>query len=242
MTLRVVVFNASPHMDKGNTALILSPFLGGMKEAGASIEVVYTKKLRINPCLGCFSCWLKTPGRCVQKDDVANLLSKFGKVDIAVMATPVYVDGMAGSMKNFLDRLIPMVEPFIELRDGHCRHPARSGKGIGKIVLVASCGFWEMDNFEPLVVHIKAICRNTDSEYSGALLRPHSAALKAMLETGTSANDVVDAAKDAGRQLVQSGRISADTLSTVSRELLPLDKYIEVANQRFKEELDKLKK
>jgi multimeric flavodoxin WrbA len=37
-------------MDKGNTALILGPFLEGMRAAGAEVELFYTRKLKINPC------------------------------------------------------------------------------------------------------------------------------------------------------------------------------------------------
>ncbi|MDF1541398.1 MAG: hypothetical protein P1Q69_21040, partial [Candidatus Thorarchaeota archaeon] len=39
------------------------------------------------------------------------------------------------------------------LKDNHCRHPRRSGKTGGKVVLVSVCGFAEKDNFDPLVVH-----------------------------------------------------------------------------------------
>ncbi|WP_332882068.1 flavodoxin family protein [Methanosarcina horonobensis] len=47
--MKVLAINSSPRMDKGNTALILNPFLEGMKEAGAEVELFYTKKLNINP-------------------------------------------------------------------------------------------------------------------------------------------------------------------------------------------------
>jgi multimeric flavodoxin WrbA len=33
--MKVLVFNGSPNMDKGNTALILYPFIEGMREEGA---------------------------------------------------------------------------------------------------------------------------------------------------------------------------------------------------------------
>jgi multimeric flavodoxin WrbA len=42
--------------------MILNPFLAGMKEAGASVEVFYTRKLKIGPCNGEMSCWFKNPG------------------------------------------------------------------------------------------------------------------------------------------------------------------------------------
>ena len=37
--MKVIAFNSSPRMDKGNTALILNPFLEGMREAGAEVEL-----------------------------------------------------------------------------------------------------------------------------------------------------------------------------------------------------------
>jgi len=49
-------------MDKGNTALILNPFLEGMREAAVEVELFYTRKLNINPRTGEFNCWLKNPG------------------------------------------------------------------------------------------------------------------------------------------------------------------------------------
>ena len=238
--MRVLAINASPNMDKGNTALILNPFLEGMREKGAEVELFYTKKLNINPCQGCFICWLKTPGRCFQQDDMQTLLPKMMEADVWVLASPVYVDGITGPLKTLLDRIVPLGEPFFELRDGHCRHPGREGAKGGKLVLVSNCGFWEMDNFDPLLVHMKAICKNLGRQFAGALLRPHGPVLKAMLEQGLPVNDVLDAAREAGRQLVSKGEINPKVLETVGRELIPRDTYIEMANARFKKILSSL--
>jgi multimeric flavodoxin WrbA len=236
--MKVLAINSSPNMDQGNTAEILKPFLEGMEEAGAEVEVLYTRKLNIKPCLGEFHCWLKTPGKCFQKDDMAEVLPKLAQADIWVLATPVYVDGVTGPMKKLLDRGIPLVEPFFELRDGHCRHPRREGTKSGKLVLVSNCGFWEIDNFDPMVAHVKAACKNMDREFAGALLRPQGGAIRAMREMGAPIGDILEAAKEAGRQLVKEGKMSPKTLETVSRELMPLEMYVQIANQGFQQALD----
>jgi multimeric flavodoxin WrbA len=222
-------------MGKSNTSLILDPFLEGAREAGAEVELIYLRKLKIKPCRGCFSCWLKTPGVCVHKDDVAMVMPKLGESDIWVFATPLYVDGMTGYFKMLLDRLIPGARPVIEIRDGHCRHPLRGDmKKGGKVVLIANCGFWELDNFEPLLVHMKAICKNMNREFAGALLRPHGEAMKPMLKMGIKLDDVFEAAKEAGRQIVRQGKISPQLQNIVSRELIPRDMYLRIANEGFK--------
>jgi len=231
--MKALSFNCSPRMEKSNTALILTPFLEGMKEAGADVELFYTRKLKINPCTGEFNCWLKNPGKCYQDDDMNMLYPKLREADIWVLATPVYVDGVCGPMKNLMDRMLPLLQPFFELREGHCRHPLREGIKNGKVVLVSNCGFWEMDNFDPLLIHMKAFCKNAGREFGGALLRPHGPELRRMMKTGLPVEDILEAAKEAGRQLVQNGKMSAKTLKTVSRELVPLGTYVQKENAYF---------
>lgn len=151
-----------------------------------------------------------------------------------VFAAPVYVDGMSGTMKNFIDRLLPLIEPYVELRENHCRHTVPEDHKIAKVVLVSSCGFWEMDNFDPLILHMRAICKNVCWKYAGALLRPHSGALWHMLKKDLLAQDVVEAAKEAGRQLVKNGAMEEETLKIINRELTSLEAFVEKLNRDFR--------
>jgi len=235
--MKVVVVNASPHKDKGNTGAILTPLLDGMRAGGADVEIYYTKKLNIKPCQGEYICQHKTPGQCFQHDDMDVLLPKLAASDIQVFATPVYFDGMTGPMKMLMDRLLPISDLIFELREGHCRHPQRQGSTAGKVVLVSNCGFWEMDNFDPLLDHMKAICRNMNREFTGALLRPHGPALTAMAYMGAPVDDIFQAARDAGRQLIREGTMSNQYLNTISRELMPLEEYIQRVNQTHRHKI-----
>jgi putative NADPH-quinone reductase len=229
--MNVLAFNCSPKMGKGNTALILDPFLDGMREEGATVELFFTRKLEIKPCSGEFNCWFKTPGRCFQNDDMEMLLPKIDEADIIVFATPLYADGVSGPMKNLMDRQLPRGIPYLEFRDGRCRHPMGEGHKPGKIVLVSSCGLWEMENFDPILAHMEAYSQNMLKEFAGALLRPHAPALTLMMQDGKALNEIVEAARQAGRQLVSQGRMSGDTLKTVSRELVPAQEFVTRLNE-----------
>jgi multimeric flavodoxin WrbA len=231
MTLKVVAINSSPNMDNGNTALILNPFLEGMREKGAEVELFYTKKLRIRPCQGDFDCAVKTPGECFQKDDMAMLHPKLLDADIWVFASPLYLSNVNGPMKNLWDRMIiPMGEVTTVFKDGRSRHPMREGIKSGKVVIVSSCGYWKIDNFNLLIEQTKEVAYHAAREYSGALLRPHAYAFRSMIESGDQADDVKKAAKDAGYQLIEQEMMSSKTLKDVSRELVPLESYAKVVD------------
>ncbi len=231
--MKVLAFNGSPLMEKGNTALILNPFLEGARQAGAEVELLYIAKLNIHDCLGDFNCWMKTPGTCHQADDMQLIHPKLREADVWVFASPVYVWGVSGTMKVLMDRFLPLIEPSITLNDGHCSHPLRAGTKRSKIVLVSNCGFWEMDNFDPLLAQMRMLCRVIGFEFAGSLLRPAGPLLAAMLEMGAPVEDILEAAREAGRQLVRDGVISARVQQIVSRDLMPRDSYIQALNQNI---------
>ncbi|MGO9312833.1 MAG: flavodoxin family protein [Syntrophobacteraceae bacterium] len=244
--MKAIAINGSPMMDQGNTAVVLNPFLEGMREAGAEVELFYSKKLNINPCLGCKNCLFSTPGKCIQKDDMEMVLPKLAEADVRVFATPVYMDGMTGRLKNLIDRMgLPMMEAAYELRDDHLRHPMREGVKRGKVVLVSNCGLWEMDNFDPLVAHIKAICKQVDWEFAGALLRPYGYILGKLVQVGrigdSPVDDILEAAKEAGRQLVVDGKMSSETLKVVSRQVLSREEFMDQINRATQLRIDAAK-
>jgi multimeric flavodoxin WrbA len=237
--MKLLAINGSPRMERGNTAVMLEPFLKGAKEAGGEVELLFTSKLDIKPCNGEFSCWTKTPGRCGKKDDMAMVLEKIGECDVLVLATPLYVDSFPGPMKNLLDRLIPILEPCFEVRDGRTRHPVREGYSGKKLVLISVCGLYEMENFDILVDHFKAFTGNYDGEIAGILLRPHGGGLLFMKDR-ENVKAVLDAGYRAGKELVETGGISQELQDGVSAPLFTREQHIEIVNASFQKALDRL--
>jgi len=171
-----------------------------------------------------------------------NLYPKLREADLWVFATPVYFDGVSGTMKNLMDRLVPLILPFVELRGGHCAHARREGTKAGEVVLVSNCGFWESDNFDPLLVHMKAFCRTIGREFAGALLRPCGETFRGLLDLNRPVQDILEAAEAAGRQLAREGKMSSETLDRVSREITPLDRFVTKSNKICQQVLDALEK
>ena len=228
--IRVFAINGSPRAEKGNTDLILKPFLDGMREAGASVELFYASRLNIKPCTGEFKCWYESIGECYIKDDMQELYPKLRQADILVLATPVYIP-LPGRMQDFLNRLLPLVEPILETREGRTRAKYHDNVKTGKIVLVSTSGWWELGNFGTVVRIAEELAEDTSVEFAGAVLRPHSQQLR----VSDKAEEIYAAARSAGRQLVEEGKIAPETLSGISCPLIGEEEFRLGANQDYRE-------
>jgi len=217
---KVVAVNGSPKMEKGNTAKILTPFLEGMKDAGASVELFYAKRLNVKPCAGELYCWNKNPGQCHIDDDMRSIYPKLANADILVLATPVYIP-LPGEMQNFLNRLVLLLDPVLKKQKGRTRARFRTDVKISKIVLVSSSGWWEMGNFGTVVRIVEEFAKDADVEFAGALLRPHSSY---MTENREKAEKIFEAAKQAGNQLVKEGRMSKRFLKIIGQPFISEEK------------------
>ena len=173
---------------------------------------------------------MHAPGRCTQEDDMKSLLPLVAQSDFLLLVTPVFLDGMTGPMKIFIDRLLPLLKGRVEIRDGHVRHPLRKGVKRGKIALVSASSFPELDNFNPLVAHVKAICRNLSREYAGEVLVPSGGLLRGRGDWDA----VLGMIESAGTHLVSKGTIPRDISSRIY-SLVSRDEYVRVVNAKYVE-------
>lgn len=103
MSKNVLVLSGSPRKS-GNSDLLCDQLILGAKEAGNKVEKIFISDKKIGYCTGCYAC--KSSGKCVQKDDMADILEKLIKADVIVMATPVYFYTLDAQMKTLIDRTV----------------------------------------------------------------------------------------------------------------------------------------
>jgi len=237
--MKIFAVNGSPKKGKGNTERVLKPFLEGARKAGAEIELVYLQDKKVKPCRGCNACWLKTPGQCPQKDDMSEMVDIMRQSEVMVLASPIYVGGVTGQTKIFLDRMTPVSLPFIEVVDDRSTHKKPEGSRFKGIVFVSNNGFHELYHFDDLIAHCRSIARMMQAELLGALVRPHGVLLELFEKTVPDKTAAVyDAAQKAGKELVEKGRVPEELEAEVAKELMPRDAFVKVMNDFFKKAWD----
>jgi len=240
--MHVMAINGSPRKEKSNTYRILGSLLEGMGAAGATTEVVHLGHLQINPCLGCFLCWVKTPGKCVQKDDMAEVLEKFVRADLLIFGTPLYKFNVSGLMKNFIDRTLPALEPWIvedPHNPGRSSHPKRYPRDQA-ILLVSPCGFPEFDHFTPLVQYFQFYAQSAGWQYLGEILRPAAESLSQEQDQEMFVW-YYNLLRQAGEQLIRQGQISPEVQAGLRQDLFPggPEAFRDRANREWLETMSK---
>ncbi len=97
---KVVMINGSPR--KKRTQLLLLGLKDLLEKEDFQVEILNLSDYEIKTCRGCEVCITK--GSCVIKDDMEVLKEKMINSDGLVLATPVYMRHVSGSLKNFIDR------------------------------------------------------------------------------------------------------------------------------------------
>jgi putative sterol carrier protein len=236
----LVIFG-SPRGKNGFTHLALSTFLDGMRDEGVVAEIVYLHEKNIKPCLGCFSCWTKTPGQCVHQDDMKEILARGAEIDLIIYAQPLYVFSVPGIVKNFLDRSLPSLLPFLQPGTSDLTsHPARPGHNFGRRNLIFSvCGFPEKDHFSPLINMFRYKARVKDIPIVGELLRPASESLKTLPEKNVRKRAVMQALYQAGCEVVRQGYVSNVTEERIAMPLFPVvENFHAIANHVWQYRID----
>jgi putative sterol carrier protein len=211
---------------------MLNHLAKGMREAGAEVEIVPLHEKTVENCTGCFTCWTKTPGICVHEDDMSKeLYPKWLESDLAVYASPLYYYSLNATMKAFVERTLPVLLPFFEQKEGKTAHPLRHQPP--KLVVLSVAGFPEESVFDLLSSWVNFIFAR-----SGLLVaeiyRPLAEAMT-MPFFKEKTRDILDATKQAGREIVELMNISPETLARIKQPIVEdYESFLKIGNLMWK--------
>ncbi|MEO1209044.1 MAG: NAD(P)H-dependent oxidoreductase [Cyanobacteria bacterium J06638_20] len=115
---------------------VLETLLDELHSRGAKVQTFPLKDIKMGSCIGCFGCWIKTPGICVEPDAGRDIAQAIIQSDVTILFTPVTFGGYSSAIKKIQDRWIPLVLPDFCIHHGEVHHLPRYSRyprlvGIG---------------------------------------------------------------------------------------------------------------
>jgi multimeric flavodoxin WrbA len=102
--IKVVAIMGSPHA--GNSLDVTRRIEKKLKQLGpVEFDLIQLKDIDLQPCRGCFACFLRRGEPCPARDERQAIVEKIDAADGLLMVTPVYAMHVSFLLKLFIDRL-----------------------------------------------------------------------------------------------------------------------------------------
>lgn len=233
--MKILIINGSPRRNGSNTMKVTDAFVRGIQEESGEntqIDTVTLADCNIKPCSGCLSCWGRTEGECVIKDDdIPMIKEKVLSSDIIIESFPLYFFGMPGIVKLFTDRMLSMMCTYRGQKavPGTPFHGLRYQAEDKKFVVISSCGYALTDFvYDPLVAQLDCICGA--GGYT-PIFCPQGKTLR-VPELKEKIDRFLEKFVRAGRELVKFGKIKDETYSKLHEPPFP-ERVFRMLLQKF---------
>jgi multimeric flavodoxin WrbA len=98
---RIIAVYGSPRR-QGNTATLLKRAVSGALDAGAEVNEIILRDLKMSPCLEIYGC--KKEGKCVIKDDFQKVIDQILSAQGLMLASPIFFYTVSAHTKILMDR------------------------------------------------------------------------------------------------------------------------------------------
>ncbi len=91
--MKITILNGNSGVDSGLSNPAFDEYLAALKgelEAGShSVNLLNLRDLDLKHCIGCWNCWVKTPGECTTRDDGPRMRRAILEADFVLHASPL---------------------------------------------------------------------------------------------------------------------------------------------------------
>lgn len=127
--MRITLLNGTPADARyKNFELFLEKLAIYLDKDRHTVTNLKLRNMDIKYCTGCFGCWVKTPGECLTADDSRTVRRESVNCDLLVFASPIIMGFTSAILKKTMDKMIPLVHPYIEIVEKECHHRKRYDK------------------------------------------------------------------------------------------------------------------
>ena len=94
------------------------------------------RDLSLRYCIGCWGCWVKTPGECISRDASLEMDRAVINADFVLWAAPLQMGFPSYLLKMAQDKHLPLIHPYMLVDHGEAHHRKRYARSprIGLLV------------------------------------------------------------------------------------------------------------
>lgn len=104
--------------------IVISDIFDLPVQTGDELKVPDPAK-KLNHCIGCYACWIKTPGQCILKDSYSDMGKLLGHSKELVLVSKCTYGGLSPFVQNVMARTLPNISPDFTVRSGEQHHKLR---------------------------------------------------------------------------------------------------------------------
>jgi len=146
--MKITVLNGSP----AESGFELDSYLRNLEKllesSGHQVSCLTLRRMNLHHCIGCWACWVTSPGKCVLEDEAATVCEAGINADFLIFASPVIMGFTSALLKKASDRMIPLIHPYFEIVNGEVHHQGRYEKYPALGLLLEQTGDTDEEDIE----------------------------------------------------------------------------------------------
>ena len=126
--MKITILNGNQNTENVKFDNYLKSLSDLLESSNHTVTTLELKEMDIKLCIGCFNCWVKTPGECRVADDSRDVCREYINSDFVLFASPIIMGFTSTLLKKAHEKLLPLLLPYLELVQNESHHVSRYEK------------------------------------------------------------------------------------------------------------------
>ena len=123
--MKITILNGSTNPTGSALDVYLAQLKTALENERHTVTLLKLSGLDLHYCIGCFGCWVKTPGECVTRDASQLTCQAMIDSDFTLWAAPLHMGFPSALLKQVMDKSIPLIHPYFDVVNNEAHHRKR---------------------------------------------------------------------------------------------------------------------
>jgi multimeric flavodoxin WrbA len=126
--MRIIILNGNPSAENISFDDYLEALRESLESTNHRVDILELREMDVRYCVGCFGCFVKTPGECISRDGSRDICFEYLNSDFVLFASPIIMGFTSALLKKVHDKLLPLMHPYFDLFQNQMHHINRYDK------------------------------------------------------------------------------------------------------------------